>query len=144
MRERRPIYPLRAQYIYIVEFGKLLGSECLQRSENHVARIMDNNVQVSMVFDDRPNRRIHRCLRRNIHFKRVQVYAIVVCKCFCRICLCCITAANVTHTGINDMPGSSQCSRCESTKTTGCPGNHNYVLHRSPFPSEKYPWQFLK
>ena len=67
------IYPLRAQNVDIVEFGKLLWCERFSRTEDHVAGIVDNNIQTTVFCENLLDRVLDRFLRRHIHFDPAEI-----------------------------------------------------------------------
>src|SRR5260370_25349105 len=67
------IHPLRAQNVDVVEFGKLLWCERLSRTEDHVACVVDNNIQTTVFCENLLDRVLDRFLRRHIHFDPAEI-----------------------------------------------------------------------
>ncbi len=58
MRQRRAVDPLRADDVDVVEGGELLRREGLRRTPDHVAGIVDDDVQTAGFVDDAPDGRL--------------------------------------------------------------------------------------
>src|SRR5438309_1589715 len=58
-----PIDALRAQNVHVIEFRELFRGERLERAEHHVARVVNDHIQTTVVFDDLRYRRIRRRIR---------------------------------------------------------------------------------
>ena len=63
MGQHRPVHPLGAQYIDVVELRELLGREGFGRAEGHVPGIMDQHIDATTLPDDLADRSVNRILR---------------------------------------------------------------------------------
>ena len=59
---------MRAEHVDVVELGQLVGGECFRGAERHVAGVVDDDVEPSIVGDDLGNRGIYRGARRHVEF----------------------------------------------------------------------------
>jgi len=50
--QRRTVHALRTQHVYVIQLRELFGRECFSETENHVARVVDDNVEVSVFGND--------------------------------------------------------------------------------------------
>ena len=64
----------------------------------------------------------------DIEFDGAQVYVVLRRKLFCGFNLVCIAAGCLAHARVNDTPGFTQGAGGESTETTRCSRNNDYVL----------------
>ena len=58
LRERGAIDPLGAQHVDVVELRELLGGEGLGGTKGHMARIMDDDIEMTLLRNDLANCRI--------------------------------------------------------------------------------------
>src|SRR5258707_1121609 len=70
LRECGPIYPLRTQDVDVVEFGQLFRSKGFGGTENHVASVVNHNIQSALAGHDPPNCCIDGFFRRYIQLDR--------------------------------------------------------------------------
>ncbi len=77
-RERGAIDSLGAQDVDVVKFCELLGGEGLGGTKRHMARVMDDDIEVTLLGDDLANGRITGCVDGHIHFDGPQVYLVLL------------------------------------------------------------------
>src|SRR5260370_1711868 len=66
MGQHRPVHPLGAHYIDVVELGELLGREGFGRAEDHVSGVMDQHIDATTLPDDLADRGVNRILRKYV------------------------------------------------------------------------------
>jgi hypothetical protein len=73
LRKGGAVDPLCADDVNVIELGELLRSECLGRSEDHVAGIVNYHVQHPVLGDDFLDRRVAGFLRRDIQLDGTEI-----------------------------------------------------------------------
>ncbi|MDB5620406.1 MAG: hypothetical protein JWQ24_4644 [Tardiphaga sp.] len=71
--KRRPVDPLGAEYVDVILLNELVGHERLGGAENHVSRIMDDDIESSTVRDDLRDTGFGRRIGLNVQFDRTQI-----------------------------------------------------------------------
>jgi hypothetical protein len=133
VRQRGSIHPLGAQYVYIIQFGKLLGRERLARAECHVTCVVHDHIDVPMTAYHAINGSVDGALRDDIHFDRTKIGFVVGRKGLDRLRLSGIGACGLTHSGEDRMPRSRETLRGhESEATRGTGDNDDFVHVGSP------------
>ncbi len=108
MRQRRPADALRAEHVDIIELGELIGRESLARSPDHASRIVDEDVEPTVLGQDFFDRRRCRGVGLHIELKGAQVYRLRPRIGGDRLDLSGVSAVETAHRRVGDMPRASQ------------------------------------
>src|SRR5262245_47090861 len=68
MRQNSAVHALRAEHIDVVKRRELFSREGFQRSDDHVSRIVHQNVELAMLFDNLRNRSVNGGLILDVEF----------------------------------------------------------------------------
>jgi hypothetical protein len=52
LRQRGPIDALRAEHVGVIDLQELFGSEGFRSTEDHVPRVVDDDIETAVFLDD--------------------------------------------------------------------------------------------
>lgn len=78
MGQHRPVHPLGAQDIDVVELRELFGREGFGRAEDHVPGVMDQHIDATTLPDDLADRSVNQILRKHVQFDGPQIDTVLL------------------------------------------------------------------
>jgi len=110
VRQGSAVDALGAQHVDIVLLGQLVRREGLRRAVNHVAGVVDDDVEAPGVRQHMAHRRFGRGVRQHVQFDRAKVGAVFRGPCRGFSNLGGIAPGRFQHRGVDGVAGLSQCT----------------------------------
>jgi hypothetical protein len=134
VRQSGAVYALCPENVDVVKLAILLWRESLGRIQHHVAGIVDDNIEPSVVADDLVDGRVDRFLRQDVELDGAQVDPVFGGISGRFLYFDCVTSMYVAHAGIDNVAVRSEVPGRKSAESAGSIGDDDDFAHDRSLP----------